>query len=128
MTDELVRPSEPRELREGTIEHFALRRLVEQLMAEDTFVSTGRDALTLVHAPTLSVVLTVARRGTACDVHQVPTAALIVCLVGAIVVARADGDVAVHLEEGAAAGMAPDTLHVLRAESDCAFLTVLAPP
>ena len=80
------RPYRPIEIDDGLVKSFPLFAMVEQLRGEEVYLRTGRDALTLIRGQSLTVVLTVARKGTSCDEHHVPHDALIIALDGWITV------------------------------------------
>ena len=120
------RPYRPITLTPGRIEPaFPLRRMAEQLMREETFVATGRDALTLVHSEQLTAVLTVARRGTTCDAHRLPGPTIIVAITGTLTIAPGAGGHAVRIAEGDAVGLGSGIDHTVKARRDCAFLTLI---
>jgi hypothetical protein len=64
------RPFQPTAIDVDTQRAFPLSDMTEQLKAESTFRESGRDALTLLHGPNLTLVPTVVRGGAACDEHR----------------------------------------------------------
>jgi quercetin dioxygenase-like cupin family protein len=120
------RPYRPIELDGGLVTSFPLFSMVEQLRAEDVYERTGRDALTLIHGKSLTVVLTVARKGTSCDEHHVPHDALIIALDGWITIASPTRDEPLGLHPGSVAALAADVPQTITAQEDSAFLTVLS--
>src|SRR5215510_2247994 len=59
MSEAFVRPFRPGELTASTLTSFPLQAMAQQLMTEDAFQTSGRNALTLIHHTHLTVVLTV---------------------------------------------------------------------
>src|SRR5215467_436707 len=72
MSEAFVRPFRPVELTASTLTSFPLQAMAQQLMTEDAFQTSGRNALTLIHHPNLTVVLTVLRAGAVLDEHHAP--------------------------------------------------------
>src|SRR5206468_2749122 len=107
-----------------TLRAFPLSDMTEQLKAESTFRDSGRDALTLVHGPNLTLVLTVVRGGAACDEHRSPGPAAIIMLSGALVPSSPHSGTPRTLEAGSMIAVG-NTVHVLTAKSDAVFLTII---
>ena len=64
------RPYRPLNVDNSWIESFPLKAMARQLMDEDAFAESGRNALTLVRGNEMTVVLTVIRAGTALHEHR----------------------------------------------------------
>lgn len=119
------RPFEPTSIEADTLRGFPLSEMTEQLKTERAFRDSGRDSLTLVHGPDLTLVLTVVRGGTACDEHRSPGPAAIVVLSGTLVLSGPDTDAFTVLPAGSMVAVGPGLVHVLAAENDAAYLTVI---
>ena len=63
MSEPFARPFRPVELTSSTLTSFPLQAMAQQLMTEDVFHTSGRNALTLLHHKNLTVVLTVLQAG-----------------------------------------------------------------
>lgn len=119
------RPFRPVDPSEASAPAFALRPLAERLMREEAFRAHGRDAITLVHRPDLTVVLSVVAKGRTIDENRhVPGPTLLVTLSGAFELRRA-GQEPVSLDAQTAATVAPEVDHVLVAKEDSALLLVI---
>jgi quercetin dioxygenase-like cupin family protein len=125
MTQAYERPFRPHPLRPNELPVFALQAMARQLMTEESFAHSGRDALTLVHSKELTVVLTVARRGKLVDEHGPPGPAAIIALSGSISVKLTNAATVVRLEAPAATAVTRDADHVVEALEDSAFLIVI---
>ena len=91
MSDAFARPFRPVELTASTFTSFPLQAMAQQLMSEDAFQTSGRNALTLIHHKHLTVVLTVLKAGAVLDEHHAPAPVTLLPLFGAIVLASAEG-------------------------------------
>ena len=120
------RPYRPIEIDDGLVKSFPLFAMIEQLRGEEVYQRTGRDALTLIRGQSLTVVLTVARKGTSCDEHHIPHDALIIAIDGWITVSSPTRDEALGLHPGSVAALAADVQQTITAQEDSAFLTVLS--
>jgi quercetin dioxygenase-like cupin family protein len=122
---EVRRPFRPVDPSEPTTPAFALRPLAEQLMQEDAFREHGRDAITLVHRPDLTAVLSVVAKGRTIDQNRrVPGPTLLVVLSGAFELRR-EGQETVVLGAETAATVAPEVDHVLVARESSTLLLVI---
>jgi quercetin dioxygenase-like cupin family protein len=122
---EVRRPFRPVDPSEPTTPAFALRPLAERLRHENAFREHGRDAVTLVHRPDLTAVLSVLAKGrTIDDNRRVPGPALLVVLSGRFELRR-EGQETVVLEAETMATVAPEVDHVLVAQEDSALLLVI---
>jgi quercetin dioxygenase-like cupin family protein len=119
------RPFQPIHVGPDTFESFGLTPMARQLMREESFRKSGRDALTLVHDRGLTAVLTAAKRGTICGEHRHSGPAMILALSGSLRVSAPGPGKSLDLRSGAAAAVAPRVRHVIEARSNCAFLTLI---
>lgn len=117
------RPYRPLKVGETWIESFPLKAMARQLMDEDAFAESGRNALTLVRGDEMTVVLTVIRAGTALHEHRAPGPATVILLSGNI--RMLGGDEKMPLEPGSAVSFTADVLHAVEAVEDSAFLIVI---
>lgn len=125
MSDAFARPFHPVELTPTTLTSFPLQAMAQQLMTEDVFQTSGRNALTLMHHKTLTVVLTVMRAGAVLAEHHAPAPVTLLPLFGEMVLASAAGTTRLTLEPGKAAIFAAQLPHRVTAQQDSAFLLVM---
>lgn len=125
MSDAFARPFRPVELTAATLTSFPLQAMAQQLMSEDVFQTSGRNALTLLHHKDLTVVLTVMRAGAMLDEHHAPAPVTLLPLFGAILLASAAGTTRLPLDPGNAAVFAAQLPHRVEAQQDSAFLLVM---
>ena len=121
------RPFKPASIHLDTARAFPLSAPTEQLKSEGAFRDSGRDALTLVHDPSLTMVLTVVRGGTACGEHRPAGPTAIIVLSGTITLTVPRAETPTVLEGGSMAAVGRDFAHVVAAKTDAAFLTVIGP-
>ena len=117
------RPYRPLNVDNSWIESFPLMAMARQLMDEDAFAESGRNALTLVRGNEMTVVLTVIRAGTALHEHRAPGPATVIPLSGNI--RMSGGHEKMPLEPGSAVSFTADVLHAVEAVEDSAFLIVI---
>ena len=84
MSEAFVRPFRPVELTASTLTSFPLQAMAQQLMTEEAFQTSGRNALTLIHHTNLTVVLTVLKAGAGLDEHHAPAPVTLLLLFGEI--------------------------------------------
>ena len=125
MADAFERPFRPVELTPATLMSFPLQAMAQQLMTEDAFQTSGRNALTLIHDKNLTVVLTVLKAGDVLDEHHAPAPVTLLPLFGEIVLASADGTTRLTLDHSNAAVFAAHLPHRVEAQQDSAFLLVM---
>jgi len=125
MAEAFVRPFRPLELTASTLTSFPLQAMAQQLMTEDAFQTSGRNALTLVHNKALTVVLTVLKAGAVLDEHHAPAPVTLLPLLGEIVLASAEGTTRLTLDQRHAAVFAAHLPHRVEAQQDSAFLLVM---
>ena len=125
MSEAFVRPFRPVELTPSTLTSFPLQAMAQQLMTEDTFQTSGRNALTLIHHTHLTVVLTVLKAGARLDEHHAPAPVTLLPLFGEIVLASAEGATPLTLAQGIGAVFAAHLPHRVEARQDSAFVLVM---
>jgi quercetin dioxygenase-like cupin family protein len=125
MPEAFARPFRPVELTVSTLTSFPLQAMAQQLMTEDAFQTSGRNALTLIHHTNLTVVLTVLKAGAVLDEHHAPAPVTLLPLFGAIVLTSAEGTTRLTLAQGTGAVFAAHLPHRVEAQQDSAFLLVM---
>jgi quercetin dioxygenase-like cupin family protein len=125
MHTSFTRPFEPAELTSKTMEAFNLNALARQLMTETPFTEHSRNGLTLVRGDDLTMVLTVAKAGKVVQEHSAVGPTAILVLEGVITLTATGDGTGQSLEQGMAAALAPDLLHVVEAHTDSVFLIVI---
>ena len=101
MSEAFARPFRPVELTPSTLTSFPLQAMAQQLMTEDAFQTSGRNALTLIHHKDLTVVLTVLKAGAVLQEHHAPAPVTLLPLFGEIVLASAEGTTRLTLDHRA---------------------------
>ncbi len=117
------RPYRPLKANETWIESFTLHAMAEQLMGEDAFAESGRNALSLVRGDEMTVVLTVMKEGAALHEHRAPGPATVILLSGRIRISS--GVEEAPLEPGSAVSFTANLRHAVKAMEDSAFLIVI---
>src|SRR5215471_1855142 len=125
MSEAFVRPFRPVELTPFTLTSFPLQAMAQQLMAEDTFQTSGRNALTLIHHQELTVVLTVLQAGAVLAAHHAPAPVTLLPLFGEIMLTSAAGQTSLTLAQGTGAVFAAYLPHRVEARQDSAFVLVM---
>ena len=125
MAEAFVRPFRPVELTPATLMSFPLQAMAHQLMREDVFQTSGRNALTLIHHKDLTVVLTVLQAGAVLEEHHAPAPVTLLPLFGEIVLASAQGTTRLTLAQGTGAVFAAHLPHRVEAQQDSAFMLVM---
>jgi len=125
MSEAFARPFRPVELTASTLTSFPLQAMAQQLMNEDAFQASGRNALTLIHHTNLTVVLTVLKAGAVLDEHHAPAPVTLLPLSGEIVLASAQGTTRLTLAQGTGAVFAAHLPHRVEAQQDSAFILVM---
>ncbi len=119
------RPFRPVELTPSTTKSFSLHSMAHQLMTEQVFAHSGRNALTLARSEDLTVVLTVVKAGTVSKEHPAPGPVTILPLFGRITFSTGNESESMTLETGSAVVFAADVVHSVEADQDSAFLIVI---
>ena len=125
MSEAFARPFRPVELTASTLTSFPLQAMAQQLMTEDAFQTSGRNALTLVHHKDLTVVLTVLQAGAVLQEHYAPAPVTVLPLFGEIVLASAEGTTRLTLDQRTGAVFAAHLPHRVEAQQDSAFIRVM---
>jgi quercetin dioxygenase-like cupin family protein len=125
MSEAFARPFRPVELTPSTLTSFPLQAMAQQLMTEDAFQVSGRNALPLIHHTHLTVVLTVLKAGAVLDEHHAPAPVTLLPLFGEIVLASAEGTTRLTLDPSKAAVFAAHLPHRVEAQQDSAFVLVM---
>ena len=125
MPEAFERPFRPVELTASTLTSFPLQAMAQQLMTEDVFQTSGRNALTLVHHKHLTVVLTVLQAGAVLQEHHAPAPVTLLPLFGEIVLTSAEGKTYLVLDQHNAAVFAAHLPHRVEAQQDSAFVLVM---
>jgi quercetin dioxygenase-like cupin family protein len=125
MSDAFERPFRPVELTPSTLTAFPLQAMAQQLMTENAFQTSGRNALTLIHQTNLTVVLTVLKSGAVLHEHHAPAPVTLLPLFGEIILTSAEGTTRLTLDPGTAAVFAAHLPHRVEARQDSAFVLVM---
>ena len=125
MSDAFERPFRPVELTASTLTAFPLQAMAHQLMTENAFQTSGRNALTLIHQTNLTVVLTVLKAGAVLQEHHAPAPVTLLPLFGEIILTLAEGTTRLTLDPGTAAVFAAHLPHRVEAQQDSAFVLVM---
>jgi quercetin dioxygenase-like cupin family protein len=125
MSEPFTRPFRPVELTPSTLTSFPLQAMAQQLMTEDAFQTSGRNALTLVHHKDLTVVLTVLKAGAVLQEHHAPAPVTLLPLFGEIMLTSAEGTTRLTLDPSNAAVFAAHLPHRVEAQQDSAFILVM---
>ena len=125
MPEAFARPFRPVELHASSLMSFPLQAMAQQLMTEDAFQTSGRNALTLVHQKDLTVVLTVLRAGAILPEHHAPAPVTLLPLLGEIILVSAEGTTRLTLDHSHAAVFAANLAHRVEARQDSAFVLVM---
>jgi len=119
------RPFRPSELTAATFTAFPIHAMAHQLMTEEAFQQSGRNALTLIRHTSLTVVLTVLKAGAELQEHHAPAPVTVLPLFGEIVLSTKAGKTDLALDQGNAAVFAANLKHRVEARQDSAFLLVM---
>jgi quercetin dioxygenase-like cupin family protein len=125
MQQAFERPFRPVELTASTFTSFPIRAMAQQLMIEEAFQQSGRNALTLIRHAALTVVLTVLKEGAVLHEHQAPAPVTLVPLFGQIVLLTDEGKTRLMLGQENTAVFAANLPHRVEAHQDSAFLLIL---
>ena len=123
MNTSFERPYRPADLNISTTKGFPLMLMVEKLMSEAIFATSGRSSLTLAHGDEMTVVLIALRAGFVLKEHPAPAAATVITLSGNIMFSTKTKEIT--LEQGEAVTFMADVLHSVKANEDSAFLIVI---
>jgi len=125
MSEAFERPFRPVELSDATLTSFAVQEMAQQLMTEEAFQTSGRNALTLIRDKNLTVVLTVLKAGAILQEHHAPAPVTLLPLFGHIVLLAEEGRKSTELSPGTTGVFAAHLEHRVEATQDSAFLIVM---
>ena len=125
MSETFERPFRPVELSDAMLTSFPAQEMAQQLMTEEAFQTSGRNALTLIHDKNLTVVLTVLKAGAVLQEHHAPAPVTLLPLFGNIVLLADDRRKSTELAPGTTAVFAAHLEHRVEATQDSAFLIVM---
>ena len=125
MSEAFERPFRPVELSDSTLTSFPVQDMAQQLMAEEAFQTSGRNALTLIRDKNLTVVLTVLKAGAALQEHHAPAPVTLLPLFGNIVLLADGGRKSTELSPGTTGAFSAHLEHRVEATQDSAFLIVM---
>ena len=125
MSEAFERPFRPVALSDTTLTSFSVHEMAQQLMTEEAFQTSGRNALTLIHDKNLTVVLTVLKAGAVLQEHHAPAPVTLLPLFGNIVLSADEGRKSTELDAGKAGAFAAHLEHRVEASQDSAFLIVM---
>lgn len=119
------RPFRPVELSDTTLTSFPVHEMAQQLMTEEAFQTSGRNALTLIRDKNLTVVLTVLKAGAVLQEHHAPAPVTLLPLFGHVVLLADEGRQSAQLSPGTTGAFAAHLEHRVEAIQDSAFLIVM---
>ena len=119
MNTSFERPYRPADLNTSLTKSFPLMSMVEKLMREATFATSGRAELTLAHGDELTVM----KAGTTLEDHRAPNPATVITLSGSIIFTTSAEKIT--MEQGDAVAFTSDILHAVYASEDSAFLIII---
>jgi quercetin dioxygenase-like cupin family protein len=125
MSEAFVRPFRPVALAATTLTSFPVHAMAQQLMAEDAFQQSGRNALTLIRDTHVTVVLTVLKAGAILQEHHAPAPVALIPLFGNVVLLADAGRKSTELDSGTIGAFAAHLEHRVEATQDSAFLLVM---
>lgn len=125
MAGSYERPFEPVDFGERSAALFALGDMIAQLRREEAHQSGHRSALTLLHEPDLTLVLTAVCAGAECQEHAAAESTVLLGLEGTIAIKGARGGGVLQIGPGVAAALAPELVHTIEAVTDAAYLTII---
>jgi quercetin dioxygenase-like cupin family protein len=125
MSEAFERPFRPVELSDTTLTSFPVQEMAHQLMTEEAFQTSGRNALTLIRDQNLTVVLTVLKAGAVLQEHHAPAPVTLLPLFGNIVLLADEGRKSTELSPGITGAFTAHLEHRVEATQDSAFLIVM---
>jgi quercetin dioxygenase-like cupin family protein len=125
MSEAFERPFRPVDLSENTLTSFPVHEMAHQLMTEEAFQTSGRNALTLIRDENLTVVLTVLKAGAVLQEHHAPAPVTLLPLFGNIVLLADEGRKSAELSPGTTGAFSAHLEHRVEATQDSAFLIVM---
>jgi quercetin dioxygenase-like cupin family protein len=125
MSEAFERPFRPVELNDTTLTSFPVQDMAHQLMTEEAFQTSGRNALTLIRDKSLTVVLTVLKAGGVLQEHHALAPVTLLPLFGNIVLLADEGRKSAELSPGTTGAFSAHLEHRVEATQDSAFLIVM---
>jgi quercetin dioxygenase-like cupin family protein len=125
MSEAFERPFHPVELSDTNLASFPVQEMAQQLMTEEAFHTSGRNALTLIRGENLTVVLTVLKAGAVLQEHHAPAPVTLLPLCGNLILLADEGRKLTELNTGTAGAFAAHLEHRVEATQDSAFLIVM---
>jgi quercetin dioxygenase-like cupin family protein len=125
MSAAFERPFRPVELSDATLTSFPVQEMAQQLMSEEAFQTSGRNALTLIRDQNLTVVLTVLKAGAVLQEHHAPAPVTLLPLFGNFILLADEGRKSAELSPGTTGAFSADLEHRVEAIQDSAFLIVM---
>jgi quercetin dioxygenase-like cupin family protein len=125
MSEAFARPFCPVALAASTLTSFPVHAMAQQLMTEEAFQTSGRNALTLIRDTHVTVVLTVLKAGAVLQEHHAPAPVALVPLFGNLVLLADAGRKSTELDSGTIGAFAAHLEHRVEATQDSAFLIVM---
>jgi quercetin dioxygenase-like cupin family protein len=125
MSKAFERPFRPVDLTASTLTSFPIHDMAQQLMTEEAFETSGRNALTLIRSQNLTVVLTVLKAGATLQEHHAPAPVTLLPLFGDIVLLADEGRKSAELSPGTTGAFSAHLEHRVEATQDSAFLIVM---
>jgi len=125
MSEAFERPFRPVALSDTTLTSFPVHEMAQQLMTEEAFQTSGRNALTLIRDKNLTVVLTVLKAGAILQEHHAPAPVTLLPLFGSIVLSMDEGRKSIELDASTTGVFAAHLEHRVEASQDSAFLIVM---
>ena len=125
MSEAFERPFRPVELGDSTLTSLPVQEMAHQLMTEEAFQTSGRNALTLIRDKNMTVVLTVLKARAVLQEHHAPAPVTLLPLFGNIILLADEGRKSVELSPGATGAFSAHLEHRVEATQDSAFLIVM---
>ena len=125
MSETFERPFRPVELSNTTLTSFSVQDMAQQLMTEEAFQTSGRNALTLISNKSMTVVLIVLKAGSTLQEHHAPAPVTLLPLLGNIVLLADGENQSIELSPGTTGVFSAHLEHRVEATQDSAFLIVM---
>lgn len=125
MSAAFERPFRPVELSDTPLTSFPVQAMAQQLMSEEAFQTSGRNALTLIRDQNLTVVLTVLKAGAVLQEHHAPAPVTLLPLFGNFILLADEGRQSAELSPGTTGAFSAYLEHRVEATQDSAFLIVM---
>lgn len=116
---------QPSDLSATICKALPLKTMAEQMMAEEVYASSGKNARTLALSEEMSVVLTVVREGMEIHEHKAPGPVTLVGISGRVSLSRTGHHEPIMIESGSGASMSAGVRHSVKAEQPSSFLIII---